>query len=206
MMSTKWQIAGEEVVSCNCVWGCPCQFNALPTHDRCEAVAAWEIHDGYFGDTRLDGMRRFVRVYSWPGAVHHGNGTRLNIIDEEASAEQRAALLALESGTHGGLYFEIYASVCPKVLGPIFAPITIEVDRERRRGRVVIPDILEAYIEPIRNSVTGEEHRAKIVLPGGFEYEEAENANTVRFEVKPHAVAMRHANTYAQLNAFDWSN
>jgi hypothetical protein len=204
-MTTNWRIAGEEVVSCNCAWGCPCQFNALPTHGRCEAVAAWEIHDGYFGDIRLDGIR-FARVYCWPGAVHEGNGTRLIIIDEKAAADQRTALLALESGTHGGLYFEICAAVCPKVLEPIFAPITIEVDRERRRGRVVIPEVLESSIEPIRNPATGEEHRARIVLPDGFEYREAENANTVSLVVKPPPVAMRHANTYAQLNAFDWSN
>lgn len=204
-MTTKWRIAGEEVVSCNCAWGCPCQFNAPPTHGRCEAIAAWEIYDGYYGHTRLNGIR-FARVYAWPGAVYQGNGTRLNIIDENASAEQRTALLALESGTHGGLYFEIYAAVCPKILEPIFAPITIEIDRERRRGSVVISGILDSYIEPIRNPATGEEHRAKIVLPDGFEYKEAENGNTVSFEVKPQAIAMRYANTYAQLNAFDWSN
>jgi len=204
-MSTKWRIAGEEVVSCNCAWGCPCQFSALPTHGRCEAVAAWEIHEGYFGDTRLDGIR-FARIYSWPGAVHEGNGTRLNVIDEKATDDQRTALLALESGTHGGLYFEIYAAVCPNVLEPIFAPIAIEVDRERRRGRVVIPEVLESYIEPIRNPATGEEHRARIVLPDGFEYREAENANTVSFVVKPPPLAMRYANTYAQLNVFNWSN
>jgi len=183
----------------------PCQFNALSTHGHCEAIAAWDIHDGYYGKTRLDGVR-FARVYVWPGAVHQGNGTRLIIIDEKAKAEQRMALLALESGTQGGLYFEIFAAVCPKALEPIFASITIKVDRERRLGRVLIPDVLESRIEPIRNPVTGEEHRAKIVLPGGFEYDEAENGNTVSLEVKPFAVAMRHTNTYAQLNAFDWSN
>src|SRR5690242_10480914 len=33
---TPWRIAGEEAGGCNCAWGCPCQFNALPTHGRCE--------------------------------------------------------------------------------------------------------------------------------------------------------------------------
>ena len=70
----------------------------------------------------------------------------------------------------------------------------------------MIPEVLESYIEPIRNPVTGEEHRVRIALPGGFEYTEAENANTVSFVVKPPPVAMRYANTYAQLNVFDWSN
>ena len=61
-------------------------------------------------------------------------------------------------------------------------------------------------MEPILNPVTGEKHRARIVLPNGFEYKEAEVGNTVRFEVKaPRKLAMRHQNTYAQLNAFDWS-
>jgi hypothetical protein len=48
---------------------------------------------------------------------------------------------------------------------------------------------------------------ARIVLPDGFEFKEAEVANTVRFEVKkPHGVAMCHENSYAQLSAFDWSD
>jgi hypothetical protein len=67
--------------------------------------------------------------------------------------------------------------------------------------------VFESRIEPIRNPKTGEEHRARIVLPNGFEFKEAEVANTVRFEVKkPHAVTMRCENSYAQLSAFDWSN
>jgi hypothetical protein len=62
-------------------------------------------------------------------------------------------------------------------------------------------------VEPILNPVTGEEHRARIVLPNGFEYKEAEVGNTVSFEVKaPQKLAMHHQNTYAQFNAFDWSN
>jgi len=32
------------------------QFNALPTTGHCEALLAWEVTDGYFGDTRLDGV------------------------------------------------------------------------------------------------------------------------------------------------------
>ena len=39
----KWQMAGEEVGNCNCSWGCPCQFNALPTTGHCEALIAWQI-------------------------------------------------------------------------------------------------------------------------------------------------------------------
>ena len=37
----------------NCDYGCPCQFNALPTDGTCRAVVAWQIGEGYCGDVRL---------------------------------------------------------------------------------------------------------------------------------------------------------
>jgi hypothetical protein len=201
----RWRIAGDEVVSCNCAWGCPCQFNALPTNGRCEGVAAFEIHEGHFGEVGLGGVR-FARIYSWPASIPEGNGTRLTIIDDRAAADQRSALVALDSAKHGGLYFEIFASVCPNLLEPIFAPLEIAINRGKRRAQVIIPDVLEARVEPI-NSVSGKPYRARIVLPDGFEFKKAEMGNTVRFDVKtPREVAMRHENSYAQLNAFDWSN
>ena len=202
----NWRIAGEEVGSCNCAWGCPCQFNALPTHGRCEALLGWQIREGYFGTTRLDGVR-FARIYWWPGPIHEANGTRQLIIDEQVTPDQRAALIALDSATHGGSYFEIFAAVCPNVLEPVFAPITFQTDRERRQARLHIPGIGELRTEPIKNPVTGEEHRARIVLPEGFEYKEAEVANTVALRVQSGApLVFEHTDTYAQLNAFDWSN
>jgi hypothetical protein len=203
--NVRWRIAGDEVVSCNCAWGCPCQFNALPTNGRCEGVAAFEIHEGHFGEVGLGGVR-FARIYSWPASIPEGNGTRLTIIDDRAAADQRSALVALDSAKHGGLYFEIFASVCPNLLEPIFAPLEIAINRGKRRAQVIIPDVLEARVEPI-NSVSGKPYRARIVLPDGFEFKKAEMGNTVRFDVKtPREVAMRHENSYAQLNAFDWSN
>jgi hypothetical protein len=202
----KWRIAGEQFGSCNCNWGCPCQFNAPPTTGRCEAFVTCLIGKGYFSDTRLDGIA-FTRIYWWPGPIHEGNGIRQMIVDEQATEPQRNALIAIESARHGGLIWEISAAVAPESIEPIFAPITFDVDRERRRATVRIPDIGETNIEPIKNLVTGEEHRARIVLPNGFEFKEAEMGNTVYCRVSAgERLAFELKNTYAQLNAFDWSN
>jgi hypothetical protein len=198
----KWRIAGEEFASCNCDWGCPCQFNALPTTGRCEAFVTCLITEGFFGNTRLDGVV-FSRIYWWPRAIHEGNGLRHMIIDEQASKEQ----LAIESGQHGGLMWEICTVVAPNSIEPLFAPITFNVDREKRRASVRIPGIGETNIEPIRNPATGEEHRARIVLPDGFELKEAEMGNTVYCRVDAdERLAFELKNTYGQLNAFNWSN
>jgi hypothetical protein len=202
----KWRIGGEEVVSCNCNWGCPCQFNALPTTGQCEATGAWQINDGYFGNCRLEGVR-FAEVVWWPGAIHEGNGVVRTIVDEQATKEQREALVALASGQHGGTYWEVFAAVCPNRLEPLFAPITFNVDREKRHATIRVPDLIESDVEPIKNPVTGEEHRARIALPDGFEYKEAEMGNTVNCRVSAgDKLTFQLKNTYAQLNAFDWSN
>jgi len=203
---TKWRIAGEGVVTCNCAWGCPCQFNAPPTRGRCQAVTAHEIREGSYGSTSLSGLR-FAQLVSWPGAIEHGNGTRLFVFDERASQEQRQALMAIASGKHGGAYFEIFGAVCPNTLAPVFRRIDFVTDRERRSASLKIDGITEYAVEPMKNPTTGEEHRARIVLPKGFEYHEAEMGNATRISASAGGeLAFEYRDCYAQLNAFDWSN
>ena len=70
-----------------------------------------------------------------------------------------------------------------------------------------IPNLVEADVEPIINPATGQEHRARIALPNGFEYNEAEMGNTVDCRVSAgEKLTFELKNTYARLNAFDWSN
>jgi len=203
---TKWRIAGEEAVACNCAWGCPCQFNANPTRGNCQASSLHEIREGNFGAVSLDSWR-FVQIVSWPGALHDGNGIRLIIIDARATKDQRDALVAMPSGKQGGAYFEIFAAICPHTLPPVFTPIEFQVDRARRVASAKVPGLVEYTTEPIKNPVSGEEHRARIALPNGFEYTEAEMGNAIRLVARGGgALDFQHQNSYAQLNAFDWTN
>ncbi|MBO08049.1 MAG: hypothetical protein CL478_07225, partial [Acidobacteria bacterium] len=45
-MYTDWMIRGLSVSTCNCDYGCPCQFNSLPTHGDCRAAVAMSIEEG----------------------------------------------------------------------------------------------------------------------------------------------------------------
>jgi hypothetical protein len=191
-------ITTKRLVTCNCAYGCPCEFNAPPTHGFCEGVEAFEIIEGCFADVRLDGLRG-AGVYRWPGPVHEGGGAYLTIIDERATVAQREALLTILSGqeqepTTG---FSIYASTIEKDLGTIFAHIDFEWDLETRTGRMAVPDVLEATLEPIRNPLTNAPHYASIKLPEGFEFREAEMASS-RFRSEG-AVSQQHANCYGFL-------
>jgi hypothetical protein len=44
----------------------------------------------------------------------------------------------------------IYSAMAPNKLEPLFLPIAIDVDVDRRRGRLHVPGILDITAEPIR--------------------------------------------------------
>lgn len=200
-----WRLKAEEVTSCNCDWGCPCQFTADPTHGHCRAFGVVAIQEGHFGDVSLDGVR-WAGLYSWPATIPEGGGTRQIVVDQSATEEQREAILALNSGEHGGAFFEIFASVCPNVMDPVSAPIEFESDRERRVASIRVGDIVESRVEPIKDPATGNEHRAGIYLPEGFEYNFAEMGNTVKAKSSlEQPLDLDFENTYAQMSEIDWS-
>jgi hypothetical protein len=133
-----WRIVGEEAASCNCAWGCPCQFNALPTYGRCEALVGVHIHEGHFGATKLDGVT-FAMAIWFPGAVHEGKGIEQLAVDVTATPDQRAAVVDIVAGKAGGMPWEIFSAVTETVLEPLFVPIEFETDREARIARLHAP-------------------------------------------------------------------
>lgn len=173
MTGVRWKLQGREFIHCNCAYGCPCQFNALPTQGKCHAIGVVEIEDGFHGETRLDGLR-IGMIVSWPGPIHEGHGACVPIIDERATPAQREALLRIMSGLDtepGATFFAVFATTYDTVYEPVFERIDFDWDMDGRTAKIDIPGWIEARGEPIRNPVTGEEHRARINLPHGFEYD-----------------------------------
>ena len=120
----SWEIEGHELVNCNCSYGCPCQFNALPTHGFCEAIGAFAIERGHHGDVTLDGLKAAMVIH-WPGAVHQGGGKCQLIVDAEADERQREAILRIMSGQDTeplSTVFAVFATTVDKVFDPIIAP------------------------------------------------------------------------------------
>ncbi len=142
---TPWEIQGRELINCNCSYGCPCQFNALPTHGFCQAMGAIAIDRGRYGTVPLDGTKMAV-VFQWPGAIHQGKGKCQPIVDVAANAAQREALLRIMSGQDTEPFatmFAVFASTLEKVFDPIYTRIEFDVDIERRRGKVRADGVFE---------------------------------------------------------------
>jgi len=176
MTDTRWTIRALEFSNCNCSYGCPCQFNDLPTHGFCQAVVAFKIDTGHHGLTKLDGLK-VAGMFRWPGPIHEGRGESAVIIDKRADEAQRNALMRILSGKDtepGATIFSIFATTLEKVHHPIFADIDFDIDIDKRRARLVVAGHIDSRGEPILNPVTGAEHRVRIDSPNGFEYRIAE--------------------------------
>src|SRR5437763_8126196 len=77
---TDWRVEGEWMKNCNCELGCPCDFNARPTHGSRQGLVAMRISSGHFGDVKLDGLM-FAATVDFTGALHEGNRKMQPIIE-----------------------------------------------------------------------------------------------------------------------------
>jgi len=180
MSQIDWELKGPGFANCNCNYGCPCQFNSIPTHGNCEAVGAMHIEKGHYGKVSLEGLN-WVVLFHWPGQIHEGNATCQAIVDVNASPEQREAILTILMGTAESdeaiTFFDIFASTVTTMHEPLFKNIDFDVNVEDRTARLVVDDLVDTRVEPLRNPVTGQPHRARIDLPDGFEFKIAEIAS-----------------------------
>jgi hypothetical protein len=196
-----WRIQGVEIGICNCAWGCPCQFNALPTNGSCSASAAIHVDRGHFGSTSLDGLN-FGGLFKWPGPIHEGKGEAQPLIDERATPEQRSAILTILSGQEslaGANMFSVFASTLTKLHDPVFLPFKFQVDIDKREGYFLVPEIVEGKAEPIRNPITGDAQRVQVNMPGGFEFTSAEFASGTLKTQKDAAIKLDWSGRHSHL-------
>jgi hypothetical protein len=178
-MDDKWNLKGQVLVACNCDWGCPCNFNALPTQGKCEGGWTWHVESGAYGETMLDGLSFSVYV-NWPGAIHEGGGEGVLLIDEKANAEQRESIEKLLGGKVGGPW-GILAWTWPTIHGPYAVPYEVKLDGIHSTIRA--GDGLEITCGPIRNPVTGNESHPGVVLPQGIIFKHGDLGATTRFRL-----------------------
>ena len=206
MAFVEWEIRGIQLTNCNCNVGCPCQFNALPSHGHCRAYTFMQIEEGHFGNVKLDGMR-WGHLFSWPGPIHLGNGSGMAIVDERATPEQRSAIESIARGREtdpGKLITAVFATTLTNLLPTQFKRIDLAIDVKKRTARVHVPDILDGGAESIRNPVTGEPHVVSVRLPHGFEYREADFLSG-KAKTSTSAISLDFDGTHAHIAKVHWS-
>lgn len=173
-----WNLNGTVLIACNCAYGCPCNYNALPTTGDCEGGWTWIVDKGEVDGVAVDGLG--IAVFAdWPGAIHEGGGKASAYIDERANDEQRAALTRVARGELGGpwaIFINTY-----ELEGPHFVPFDVELSEHT--SRYAIGDVAKLEMEPIRNPVSGDEAYPSVRLPQGLVFEEGYYATSSVFTV-----------------------
>jgi hypothetical protein len=196
----QWALRGTVLIACNCDFGCPCNFNALPSHGFCEGGWTWHVDEGRFGDAVLDGLN-FTVMVKWPGAIHEGNGEALVLVDERADDAQRAAVATLVRGEVGGPW-GILAWTWPTVHGP--KPVAYEVDFDGPRSHVKAGKAVVLESTTITNPVSGAEVHPGVVLPEGIIVKQAELGASRIFRVDD-AIDFDHSGRYTAVGPFAYS-
>jgi hypothetical protein len=189
----KWKIHAYFLDACNCDWGCPCQFNAKPTHGNCEGVAGYHILNGNYENgnrVKLDGFNMAL-IASWPGPIHEGHGKSSYYIDNR-------------TGKAGGGPFALYASTIDDFQEPKRASVKFQ-SRGIRSYVKVEKNIAEAWLEPIRNPVTGKVHRAIIEIPEGFESNRMDQASIKKLVADDGYLSFRYEGTYGSFSENTWN-
>ncbi len=193
----QWDLRGHVILACNCDYGCPCNFNGLPTTGKCEGNWNWHVEEGRYGDVSLAGLTFGVAV-NWPGAIHEGNGEAIVVVDERADERQRSAMLALVSGQAGGPW-KIIGTTITKVHGPEFVPFEVSVSGFTSRVRA--GDFITLEMEPVRNKATGAEVHPRAILPEGFVFKEGDLGASSTFRISG-PVSFDHSGRYAAAAPF----
>jgi hypothetical protein len=166
----------DYVETCNCDFGCPCNFNGLPTYGFCSALVLFRIQEGNFGNVKLDGLEVIYAV-SWPKAIHEGNGTLQLFITKKSDQGQRNALVTIFTGkARGDGPFALFATTLKYILDSQFVEIKAKLNGTR--SNFSVPGILDVQLENFVNPVTGDEQLTKIQLPKGFIWKIADAAMT----------------------------
>jgi len=172
----RWKLVTDYVESCNCNFGCPCNFSGYPTDGLCEAIVGYHIREGSYGRTKLGGLD-VVYVAAWPKAIHQGGGTLRLYVSESATPPQREAIVRIFTGkAKGNGCFELFAGTMATVEEPVYAPIEFTVDGRRSGFRV--PGAVEVAMAPFVNPVSGEEQDVRVNLPKGFIWRSVKAAKT----------------------------
>jgi hypothetical protein len=195
-----WTLRGKVVIACNCDYGCPCNFNALPTKGKCEGGWTWHVEEGRYDEVDLSGLN-FSVYANWPGAIHEGQGEALILVDERADDAQREAISTLVSGEVGGPW-GILGWTWPTVHGPL--PVEYDLRFDGLATSMRAGDAVELQLEPVRNPVSGAETLASVTLPSGIIIKNGDLGASATFRVSG-GISYDHSGQYAAIGPFDYA-
>jgi len=200
--SSQWKMEAEYLQSCNCDYGCPCNFNALPTYGNCEALVAYHIRTGNFGDTELDGVT-FAWGLWWPKAIHMGEGIGALYVNNSATPEQVKAIEDITSGKHGGGVFAVFPTTFKSTLPTKI--VKIDFHYHPYDGWFTVEGVGEVRSQHIKNPVSGDSFEGELLLPAGIAFKRG-TISSVDWQWKADDISLKHEKKNGHVSIVTFSN
>jgi hypothetical protein len=202
-ITPTWALRADYIETCNCDFGCPCNFSGFLSNGFCSALIGYHIREGKYGEVKLDGLD-VVDAYSWPRAIHEGIGTHHIFITNKATQqEQKNAIVDIFSGrAQGNGYFALFAPMVKYQLDPQFVDIQMNIDG--RKSSFSVPGIIDVKLENFINPVTGEDQDTKVQLPKGFIWKLADAAKTKIMRISTPSLNFDHSGKNAFYSVVDF--
>ena len=173
-------------------------FSQLCTHERCLGYWAVRFDAGDFRGVPLAGLRAVI-VFDSPQHMISGGWTEVLLIDESASAAQRAALDAIFRGAAGGPWVKL-AQFVSRWLDTRYPPIEFTDDEAGKSVRIA--GLLASLVAPIRGrdrskpvlfeNIFNQIHApTQVLATGGTEYDDG-------------VIRIRTSKTHGLYSNFDW--
>ncbi len=147
----SYKLEGDLLEVCNCKVLCPCWIGEDPDNGYCHSSLAYHIKSGEIDGVDVSGLSVAAAV-NIPGNVLQGNWRRQLFIEETASDEQMAAIVAVLTGKKGGPLADL-AQLIGDELEAKRAPIRFEL--QEGKGTLEVGGSIKAVMEPYRGP-TGE--------------------------------------------------
>jgi hypothetical protein len=142
----SYDLEGSLLEVCDCDVLCPCWIGENPDNGTCQSALAYQIDRGTIDGIDVSGLTCAIAAFI-PGNVLAGNFRVVRYVDDRASAEQEAALLAAFRGEKGGPLADL-AQLVGEEVAARRAPITFTVTQGK--GTLRIGEAIYADMEPYR--------------------------------------------------------
>ncbi len=166
-----WHLKGEWFDVCSCALPCPCSFAQTPTYGDCLFTLVWQIHEGHYGDVRLDGLG-VVAIGEFAGNMWVGdpNATMklMFYIDSKGDESQRHALEQIMAGREGGWPGQ-FGSLISDLREIRYAPITFDAPKDLSYWKAEIPGKVKVGAKALTGPTADPHHRVQLINAPGSE-------------------------------------
>jgi hypothetical protein len=144
----SYQLEGRLLEVCTCNILCPCWVGEDPDNGTCDGVLAWRVDAGTVDGTDVSG-RTLVILTHIPGNILQGNWRVRVYVDDQATPEQKDALLNVWTGKLGGPVADL-AQLVGEVIAVEQVPITFEVMGVN--GTLKVGEAIDAGLKPFQGA------------------------------------------------------